>query len=232
MLTADELNRRYQRQLENLRPASRAIRHMLKETRRRAGGRWRPDRPAWIWSDLHLHHRNIIRYTKRPFASCDEMDEALHRNWREVVAEDDLMLCGGDVALTGRLKDLRLSNVANAPGEKMLVLGNHDFTRRGKVAETGFRTAWMTLVIESDPPLAVTHVPLDEVPPGTVNVHGHVHNNEPLRAGPYVNICVEHTEYRPLPLSAIVRLAGELLDGRQPEGATTIERLRRIRALR
>ena len=124
----------------------------------------------------------------------------------------------------------RLERVASAPGRKLLVLGNHDFTRRGKVARTGFDDAWMTLLMGTDPALAVTHVPLERVPAGTVNVHGHVHNNEPLRPGRYINICVEHTEYRPVALEAIVRLAAELVDGRTPAGDTTIERLRAIGA--
>ena len=88
----------------------------------------------------------------------------------------------------------------------------------------------MTLLVTTDPPLAFTHIPLGDVPAGTVNVHGYVHNNEPLRSGRYVNICVEHTDYRPLPLQAIVRLAAELVDGREPAGETTVERLRAIGA--
>ena len=32
---------------------------------------------------------------------------------------------------------------------------------------------------------------MNEVRDGTVNLYGPVHNNEPLREGPYVNICVE-----------------------------------------
>ena len=69
------------------------------------------------------------------------------------------------------------------------------------------------------------------MPAGTVNVHGHVHNNEPLLPGRYVNICVEHTDYRPLPVQTIVRLAAELVDGRTPAGETTVERLRAIGAV-
>ena len=34
------------------------------------------------------------------------------------------------------------------------------------------------------------------------------------------NICVEHTDYRPLPLQAVARLAAELVDGREPAGET------------
>ena len=61
---------------------------------------------------------------------------------------------------------------------------DHDFTRRGKVAQTGFDEAWMTLLVATNPPLAFTHIPLGDVPAGTVNAHGQVHNNEPLRLRP------------------------------------------------
>ena len=102
MMTANELNEIHQAELEVLAASAGAIRHMLAETRRRPPGTWTPDRPAWVWSDLHLHlhHRNIIRYTKRPFTSC-EMDGVLHGNWRHVVGEEDVMLCCGDIALAG-----------------------------------------------------------------------------------------------------------------------------------
>ena len=101
MMTANELNEIYQAELEVLAASAGAIRHMLAETRRRPPGTWTPDRPAWVWSDLHLHHRNIIRYTKRPFTSCEQMDGVLHGNWRHVVGEEDVMLCCGDIALAG-----------------------------------------------------------------------------------------------------------------------------------
>ena len=64
----------------------------------------------------------------------------------------------------------------------------------------------------------VTHIAMNEVPDATVNLYGHVHNNEPLREGPYVNICVEHTEDRPLPLDAVRRLALARLDDPRPGG--------------
>ena len=76
----------------------------------------------------------------------------------------------------------------------------------------------MTLLVATDPRLAFTHLPLTHVPAGVVGVHGLVHNNEPVRSGLYVNICVEHTQYRPLPLQAVVRLATELIDGRGAGG--------------
>ena len=65
----------------------------------------------------------------------------------------------------------------------------------------------------------------EKVPDGTVNLYGHVHN-EPFREGPFVNICVEHTEYRPLPLNAVRRLALARLDDPRPRAATTAEEIR------
>ena len=45
------------------------------------------------------------------------------------------------------------------PGRKIVVLGNHDFTKRRKAAQTGFDEAWITLLLATDPPLVFTHLP-------------------------------------------------------------------------
>ena len=224
-MTPSELNDLYVQTLERVQPQPKTIRHMVREARRRAPRTWRPERPTWVWSDLHLHHRNIIGYTNRPFADRSEMDDALHAAWRDNVGTEEVVLCVGDVALAGSLKGEELERVSTTPGHKLLVLGNHEFTRKGEVAPTGFDEHCMVLLAETDPPLAFTHVPLTAVPAGMVNVHGHVHNNVPLREGRYINVCVEHTNYKPIRLERIVRLAKELAAGRSPRGDTTMARL-------
>ena len=113
------------------------------------------------------------------------------------------IICGGDVARSGALDPERLARLNAMPGRKVLVLGNHDFGPSGEPAETGSDEASMTLVIPGEPTLLVTHMLLWSVPDGRVNVHGHLHNHEALRPGPFVNICVEQTGYRPLPLEAV-----------------------------
>lgn len=68
----------------------------------------------------------------------------------------------------GSRAPLRLAQVRAMPGWKLVVLGNHDFTRKGLPADTGCDLTSMTLVITGDPPLLVTHMAMTDVPDGTV----------------------------------------------------------------
>ena len=230
-MTSRELQAHYRAELAKMiEPGSRvehvnpkSTRWMIGLAEATNGGAFAPEdgTRTWIWSDLHLHHRNIIRYCHRPFETVEAMNEAILTAWRGTVGEVDTIICGGDIALAGALEGGRLARVRAMPGRKLLVRGNHDFNRKGRPADTGCEETWMSLVVTGAPPLLVTHIPMTEVPEGTANVHGHVHNNEPLRAGPYVNICVEHTGYRPLPLDAVRRLARARPDDPRPRAATT-----------
>ena len=87
------------------------------------------------------------------------MDAALLEAWRSAVGTDDVIICAGDVALAGALGRKRLAVLAGCPGRKLLVRGNHDFSRSGLPAAAGTDQAAMTLLLPGDPPLVVTHMP-------------------------------------------------------------------------
>ncbi|WP_180970071.1 metallophosphoesterase [Deinococcus planocerae] len=55
--------------------------------------------------------------------------EAIFREWREVVREEDLVLLPGDLSWAMRLPDalVDLARVAELPGTKVLLRGNHDY---------------------------------------------------------------------------------------------------------
>ena len=138
-------------------------------------------------------------------------------------------MCAGDLGgrrnIFGRWKPPS----DDLPGRKIVVLGNHDFTRfRWRERALGADVSVMTLVIHTDPPLLVTHVPLVVVPDGCVNVHGHHHDFRPLETGPWINVSVEQTGYRPLDVrTQVLPLARALVGGCMPEGETTIDRIGR-----
>ena len=40
-------------------------------------------------SDLHIGHKNAIRFDERPFADIDEMEREIVRRWNDKVGTDD-----------------------------------------------------------------------------------------------------------------------------------------------
>ena len=50
----------------------------------------------------------------------------MHRAWVERVADDDTIICLGDVSVDGCLRPHHVIRWRQAPGFKVLVLGNHE----------------------------------------------------------------------------------------------------------
>ena len=86
-MNATTLKKLYEVQLEeDLKPPvrahvdRRATRCMLYISRRMPAGELKETNAGriWIWSDLHLGHTETISSFARPFASSQEMDDAVH----------------------------------------------------------------------------------------------------------------------------------------------------------
>ncbi len=206
------------------RHGQRTFRAMLKAARAFPAQRIAADH-AWLWSDLHLGHDNIIRYTGRPFGSVEEMDAGLYAAWEETVGAEEPLIFVGDMAMRGAVGEHTWARVRAAPGApKHLVLGNHDLTGSGELRVDGFDAVSAALCVDGEPPLLCTHMPLAAVPAGCVNVHGHTHGEPPGRS-PHVNVSVEQLGYRPIALGRVRALALALLAGNYPPGATTLARM-------
>lgn len=80
----------------------------------------------WVTSDTHFGHENIIKYTKRPFSTVEEMDETIIKNWNEVVKPRDIVWHLGDFSWRSAGYYRRRLN-----GDINLILGNHDFKKLG-----------------------------------------------------------------------------------------------------
>jgi calcineurin-like phosphoesterase family protein len=83
----------------------------------------------WFTSDHHWGHANIIRFSGRPFADVEAMNEALIANWNRVVGENDTVYHLGDIFMLPGDQAKRLRERLH--GRICLVRGNHD-----KTAET------------------------------------------------------------------------------------------------
>jgi calcineurin-like phosphoesterase family protein len=75
-------------------------------------------------SDTHWGHANIIKYSQRPFANVDEMNEGLIANWNAVVKENDTVWHLGDFAFMP-IKPFK-EVLRRLNGHIHVVLGNHD----------------------------------------------------------------------------------------------------------
>ena len=199
---------------------------MLYFSRRMPAGELQEATPGriWIWSDLHLGHTTTVSSFARPFASAEEMDDALFRNWHRTVTPADTIICLGEVAIHG-LSGTRLKRLRSSPGRKVLVIGNHEVNRAGDVDIDGFDEIHSTLYAPGDPSLLLTHMPLRNVPDGSVNVHGHLHNRESPSRTHHINVCIEQVRYRPKPWEGIRRLARRMAAGDPLSGRTTAQRL-------
>lgn len=81
---------------------------------------------TWITSDIHLSHRQILKYcpNSRQFKDKDHMDESIIEIWNSTVAPEDLVYILGDVAFCG--PDKALAKLKRMNGDKILIVGNHD----------------------------------------------------------------------------------------------------------
>lgn len=79
---------------------------------------------VWFTSDTHWGHARVIQYANRPYSSVEEMDEALIRNWNEVVQHGDLVYHLGDLSFHKPEQTCRI--LARLNGQKYLIFGNHD----------------------------------------------------------------------------------------------------------
>lgn len=162
---------------------------------------------VYFWSDLHLFHHNIIRYTSRPFETTDHMNQTMIGNYWSIVTEKDLVIFGGDVGF-GEIEPIQ-QMLKVLPGKKVLILGNHDFDKNKCIFRnyhvfdvTTMAFSFQKEVNEKIFNVLVTHYPIhhEALPENTINIHGHIHQHLPGIRN--INMSVEHTAFAPIEMDA------------------------------
>lgn len=79
---------------------------------------------VWFTADHHFGHKGIIKYSNRPFANVDEMNESLIDRWNAVVKKGDRVYYLGDLSFLPRPITDVIVNRLN--GQIYFIKGNHD----------------------------------------------------------------------------------------------------------
>jgi len=167
---------------------------------------------VFLVSDTHFGHRGVCHFTRndgvtklRPWDTPEEMDEAMVKAWNECVKPTDKVYHLGDVVINRR----SLVTMSRLNGDKVLIRGNHDIFPDDEYRKY-FRELRAYHVMNG---MILSHIPIHEESLGRfgVNIHGHLHANRVMKAGPasgeFVNkvvdpryhcVCVEHTDFAPI----------------------------------
>lgn len=172
----------------------------------------------WVTSDTHFGHENIIQYCNRPFKNAWRMTNQMKEMWNDTVGEYDKVYHLGDVYFgNGWGQEFWMEFFPSLHGKKRLILGNHD-DGKDPVLLKNFEKilVWRAF---GDLGLLLTHVPVHPStlgenprrPTGWLNVHGHTHEKgEPEEhKEKYKCVCVEHTDYKPILLDELIKIAEE-----------------------
>lgn len=153
---------------------------------------------VYFTSDTHFGHARIIELVHRPFASVEEMDEVLVRNWNERVKPEDTVYHLGDVALGPKKRQREI--LAALSGRKILILGSHDWDT-AFLADCGFKEQYPCLTVQvRGAPVHLVHVcppALEALPSPCMHcLHGHNHVKQSRH--PFLNIAADLWKFRPL----------------------------------
>ncbi len=161
----------------------------------------------WFTSDQHFDHDNIITYCNRPFKNVDIMNREIIRRYQEVVKPQDIVYFLGDISLrtSDHVKFYR-KLLQQLPGQKHLILGNHDSLKPFTYVDAGFISVHTSLVlclqgVESQ--YILNHDPAPScIDRKTIWLCGHVHDLF-KRCNNVINVGVDVWDFYPVSLEII-----------------------------
>jgi calcineurin-like phosphoesterase family protein len=132
-------------------------------------------------SDLHFGHINCLRFDNRPFNTITGHDEALIKNWNDVVGSDDDVYILGDISWYDAADTIAIFSRLN--GRKHLIRGNHDakLLRNSNLCKLFVEiTDYKELYFEDGVQIVLCHYPMPCFKNhfyGWYHLYGHVHNS-------------------------------------------------------
>lgn len=160
---------------------------------------------TWLISDTHFGHKNIIKYCNRPM----NHEKVIVDNWNKLVKPtDDLLHCGDVTVFYGDNQKEWERITGQLPGNKKLILGNHDNRSQSYYRKLGF-AVWQPFIQQfGGIRILFSHYPeFHQVNSNwDLNIHGHSHTHKKKRWSKFhYNISIEHMNYQPVRLKDILK---------------------------
>lgn len=169
-----------------------------------------------ITSDLHLGHKNIHKYRTRFSTACEHHNFVFENLATNVGKRDTLYIlgdCAFDKFWLEKIKNIKCQH-------KKLICGNHDSEHHTMKELCDAFDSVEALMSKRN--VWFSHCPIhpQEMRGRLLNIHGHLHNQiveKPvfeygkLFVKPdlhYFNVCVEHTNYKPISFAEIMNIRG------------------------
>lgn len=177
----------------------------------------------WYTADLHIGHRLLSGL--RGFPDIPAHDEELARRWDALVGPGDRVWVLGDISVGGKRQETAaLEWIAQRPGEKHLITGNHDgchpmrsraATWQATYLACGFASVQQTAVHKiAGQRVTLSHFPFrfdpdgDHTPAnrfeewrvpdiGQFLLHGHTHSETKVR-GRQIHVGLDAHDLRPV----------------------------------
>lgn len=153
----------------------------------------------WFTSDWHLSHKNIMKYSKRPFETVEEMNDEILLNYNRKVKKNDDVYILGDFSFRLATAEEFLQSMN---GNIHFILGNHD--RRIKQILRKycvFVTDFHELKTEGKN-ITLCHYPLYSYNKSHFNaysLYGHHHSDvSSIVQGKRMNVGVDQNNFQPI----------------------------------
>ena len=172
---------------------------------------------VFFTADHHFGHTNIIRYSNRPFASAEEMNETLIKNWNREVSPTDTVYHLGDVSVLRPEKTRGILDRLN--GKIYLIRGNHDAAATHRLCRDRFEWIkdYQFVAFNGAVKVALCHYAMrvwDRKHHGAYHLYGHSHGSLPPPPGELsIDIGVDCCDYRPISLDQVQ----EVMEARRGE---------------
>ena len=133
-------------------------------------------------SDLHIGHKNILKFDNRPFTSLEEMEKTIINNWNGVVKKNDEIYILGDMFWHN---ENAVEVLKQLNGRKYLITGNHDRVN----SEMSKYFIWqkkLETISDCGTKLVLCHYPIAHWEgqfhnPKTIHLYGHIHKGRDSR---------------------------------------------------